>query len=383
MITITLTGRQPAYAEIAEQVRLGVAAGHLTVGERLESVRALAARLSVNPSTVAHAYRLLEAEGILRTNGRGGSVVAADANIAGLQALRAGRLRDLAERAAVDALAQGFTPDEIEAAFALQAAAWRDRRETAADNPIHRPLSTVRHSPPDRLCRFAGSHDLALEVLWMRAARADPPFTVTADYVGSLDGLLALLHDRTALAGCHLLDEETGEYNLPILRRIFPGQRLCVITVAERQQGLIVPPGNPRGLRSVADLAQPGVRIVNRQPGSGTRRLLDFHLRRLSIVPTSLAGYEQEATTHLAVAAAVAAGAADTGLGLLAAARSRGLDFIPVASERYDLVVLAEDRDRPALAALLDIVKSPTYHAIIAHLGGYDTTHAGDETLLY
>jgi molybdate-binding protein/DNA-binding transcriptional regulator YhcF (GntR family) len=388
MIKITLSGRQPAYLEIAEQVRLAVAEGRAGPGDRLAPVRALATELGINPSTVAHAYRLLEAEGIVSARGRGGSVVAADADAAGLQAQRAGRLRDLAERATVDALAQGYTPEEIEAAFALQAAMWRDRREGAEVNrETHNPHSEIRNPQsaihnPARLYHFAGSHDLALEALWMRAARADPPLTFTADYVGSLDGLLALLHGRAGLAGCHLLDEETGEYNVPILRRIFPREHLCVITVADRQQGLIVPPGNPHRLHSVGDLAQPGLRIINRQPGSGTRRLLDYQLRALGISPAHLAGYEDEVTTHLAVAAAVAMGAADAGLGLLAAARSRSLDFIPIASERYDLVLMAADRDQPPLSTLLAIVKEPAYQAVIANLGGYDVSRAGEEARL-
>jgi putative molybdopterin biosynthesis protein len=200
--------------------------------------------------------------------------------------------------------------------------------------------------------------------------------------VGSLDGLLALLHGDVGLSGAHILDEETGEYNLPILRRLFLGQSLCVITLVEREQGLIVPTGNPKGLREFADLRRPDVRFINRQPGSGTRTLLDLHLRRLGISPRALSDYEREAPTHLAVAAAVAEGTADVGLGLLAAARAFGLDFVPLARERYDLVLLAEDRSRPPLSWLLDLVSSPAFHAIASEIGGYSVTRSGQELII-
>ena len=172
----------------------------------------------------------------------------------------------------------------------------------------------------DRLCRFAGSHDLALEALWAHARREHSEVSFTASYVGSLDGLLALLHGEVALAGAHILDEETGEYNLPILRRLFPGGQLLAVTLAEREQGLIVARGNPKGIRSFADLARGDVRFVNRQAGSGTRTLSEHHLRRAGIAAASIAGFDRVVETHLAVASAVAEGSAadaDAGWGCM------------------------------------------------------------------
>jgi putative molybdopterin biosynthesis protein len=224
-----------------------------------------------------------------------------------------------------------------------------------------------------------GSHDLALEALWAQARRTNLDLAFTASYVGSLDGLLALLHGEALLAGTHILDEETGEYNLPILRRLFVGQQLSVVTLAEREQGLIVPRGNPQGLQSLADLASRGLRFVNRQPGSGTRTLLDYHLQRAQIPAQKITGYNSIAPTHMAVAAAVADGQADVGLGLVAAARAYGLGFVPVAHERYDLVLLAEDRRLAAISRLLEIIRQPDFRAVVAALGGYDTTHTGEE----
>jgi molybdate-binding protein/DNA-binding transcriptional regulator YhcF (GntR family) len=371
MLDIKLTKGQPEYAQIAEQVRLAVARGTLQPGDRLESVRELAARLGVNPSTIARAYRELEQAGVIETHGRRGTLVAARGDAIGLRAVRDARLRSLAERAVVEALAQGFGAEEIEAAFGLQLAAWREQ----LTRPAPRPAS----ESSERLCRFAGSHDLALEALWAHARREHNEIGLTANYVGSLDGLLALLHGEVALAGAHILDEETGEYNLPILSRLFPGGQVRTMTLAEREQGLIVASGNPKRIGSFADLARADVRFVNRQAGSGTRTLSEHHLRRAGIAAASVSGFDQVVATHLAVASAVAEGRADAGLGVYAAARAFGLDFVPVAMERYDLVFLVADRRRPPLSWLLDTVASPAFRAVIAELGGYDTAKTGQE----
>jgi len=371
MLDIKLTKGQPEYAQIAEQVRLAIARGLLQPGDRLEAVRELAARLGVNPSTVARAYRELEQAGVIETHGRRGTLVAARGDAIGLRAVRDARLRALAERAVVEALAQGFAAEEIEAAFGLQLAAWREQ--------LTRPAPRPATESSDRLCRFAGSHDLALEALWAHTRREHSEISFTASYIGSLDGLLALLHDEVALAGAHILDEETGEYNLPILRRLFPGGQLLTVTLAEREQGLIVARGNPKGIHNFADLACDDVRFVNRQAGSGTRTLSEHHLRRAGIAPASVMGFDRVVDTHLAVASAVAEGGADVGLGVYAAARAFGLDFVPVAKERYDLVLLAADRHRPPLSWLLDAVASPGFRSVVAELGGYDTAKIGQE----
>ncbi len=374
MMNITLTRGSPEYAQIVEQIRLAVARGTLRPGERLEPVRVLADRLGVNPSTVARAYRELEAAGVIQTAGRRGTIIAADSDSEALHDFGAARLRGLAERAVVAALAQGFTPDEIETAFGLQLAAWREQRGPRT------PAAAVR--APDRLTRFAGSHDLALEALWAQARQANPEVAFTASYVGSLDGLLALLHGEVGLAGAHILDEETGEYNLPILRRLFPGGQVCAVTLAEREQGLILAAGNPKRVHSLTDLARDDVRFVNRQPGSGTRTLLEHRLRLLGLAPAAITGHNGVAATHMAVAAAIAQGQADAGLGLRAAAQALGLDFLPVATERYDLICYAADRDQASLASLFDLLTSASFRGIIAHLNGYQSARTGEARIV-
>ena len=193
-----------------------------------------------------------------------------------------------------------------------------------------------------------GSHDLVLDLAASALRERDPRLTLVSSNVGSLGGLVALRDGLCHVAGSHLLDPATGEYTLPYLDRVLGPGAGVVIRLVHRQQGLLVAPGNPLGLAGVADLARPGVRYVNRQRGAGTRVLLDHELARRGIDPVDVDGYRREESTHLAVAAAVASGRADAGLGILAAARAFGLDFVPVADEPYDLVTTAADPGRRA-----------------------------------
>jgi molybdate-binding protein/DNA-binding transcriptional regulator YhcF (GntR family) len=375
VIHVDFSSDIPIYLQIGEQVRMAVAAGRLRPGDRLEPVRRLAAQLGVNVSTVARAYRLLEHVGVIETNRRRGSVIAAKVEDPELRALREQRLRSIMQRALVEVLAMGYRVEEAEAAFGLELAAWSQRRQ-----PQSRDAEP--EAAPTGAVLFAGSHDLALEALWARARREQPSLELSISYVGSLEGLVALWRGEANLAGAHLLDEESGEYNLPIVRRLFPGQSMCVVTLGERQQGLLVPPGNPRRLATWRDLAQPDLRFANRQPGSGTRSLLDLHLRREGILPGAIDGYAAALPTHLAVAAAVAEGRADVGLGLLAASRAYGLDFVPLVRERYDLILYDAHREQPPLRDLLGMVCSADFRAVVTELGGYETTRSGHEIRL-
>jgi len=180
-----------------------------------------------------------------------------------------------------------------------------------------------------------------------------------------------------------VLDEETGEYNLPILRRLWAGQPLCIVILAERQQGFLLPRATRAGWRRGADLAQPGLRFANRQPGSGTRTLLDYHLRREGISSSTIAGYQSVLPTHLAVAAAVAEGRADVGLGI--PRRSSDLSprlRAPGARALRSDPATPKDRDRAPLCHLLDMVRSAEFLAVVAELGGYDTHQSGREIQL-
>ncbi|HEX8967619.1 MAG TPA: molybdopterin biosynthesis protein, partial [Chloroflexota bacterium] len=182
-----------------------------------------------------------------------------------------------------------------------------------------------------------GSHDLALDLLSTALARRTPGASLASANVGSLGGLLALARGEAHLAGSHLLDERTGTYNISFIQRHLAERKIVLVHLTGRVQGLIVPRGNPRGITSLVDLAHPDVRFVNRQRGSGTRVLLDYELRKLGLEAGQIRGYEREQYTHLAVGADVASGAADVGLGILAAARALELDFVPLFNEQYQL----------------------------------------------
>ena len=222
-----------------------------------------------------------------------------------------------------------------------------------------------------------GSHDVALDVLADFLHRADPGASLTSAHVGSLGGLLALGRGEAHMAGVHLLDEATGEYNVPYVRQYLPGRAVVLVTLAHREQGLMVRPGNPKRIGSIADLARPEVRFVNRQRGAGTRLLLDYEMRRSGLAPYQICGYDREVYTHMATAAAVASGAADAGLGILAAARAMGLEFVPVARERFDLAVLEEHMASPPVRRVLDVLDRDEFRAAVAALGGYDLSATG------
>jgi putative molybdopterin biosynthesis protein len=222
-----------------------------------------------------------------------------------------------------------------------------------------------------------GSHDLVLDLAASALRERDPRLTLVSSNVGSLGGLVAVRDGLCHLAGSHLLDPATGEYTLPYLDRVLGPGAGAVIRLVHRQQGLLVAPGNPLGLTGVADLIRPGLRYVNRQRGAGTRVLLDHELTRCGVDPVDVEGYGREESTHLAVAAAVAAGRADTGLGIQAAARAFGLDFVPVAEEPYDLVTTDDTLADGVLDPLLDLIADPAFAASVEALGGYSTAETG------
>ena len=222
-----------------------------------------------------------------------------------------------------------------------------------------------------------GSHDLTLDLLASMLHRDNGVQSLSSANVGSLGGLVAVGRGEAHLAGTHLLDEDTGEYNLSYVRRYMQGVDVVVMNLVHRLQGLIVPKGNPKELSSLSDLAREDLAFVNRQRGSGTRMLLDFKLAEMGMTPEQVAGYDREEYTHLSVAAAVAGGRADFGLGILSAARAMGLDFVPLLSEQYDLVIPREHYDSDLLAPLLNLIRGDEFKSQVDALGGYDTSGTG------
>ncbi len=220
---------------------------------------------------------------------------------------------------------------------------------------------------------FSGSHDLALESISRQLAKH---LTLLSYPVGSLDGLINLRLGLCQISGAHLLDE-SGEYNTPTVRRLFPDRDMELITLAHRTQGWMVPAGNPRNIRGIIDLARPEVRFINRNPGSGTRLWLDAALRKAGIPSSAVRGYEQIADTHSRAASAVAGGQADVALGLQAAAHQYSLDFLPLFEERYDLVL--PRLQEQTLMPVLDYLQTADFRNELNSLTGYNPVHSGEQ----
>jgi putative molybdopterin biosynthesis protein len=223
-----------------------------------------------------------------------------------------------------------------------------------------------------------GSHDNALDLLANILKKRYPRLSLSSAHVGSMGGLMALKKGEAHLAGTHLLDEETGEYNIPFIKRFLSDKRTILINLVYREQGLLVLKGNPKNVKGFEDLTRDDVVFVNRQAGAGTRLLTDKCLRELGISPKEVRGYEREEYTHMGVASAVLTGVADTGLAILASAIALGLDFIPVAKERYDLAIPHEFFQTEMIQNLLKIIREDEeFKEMVVRLGGYDISDMG------
>jgi molybdate-binding protein/DNA-binding transcriptional regulator YhcF (GntR family) len=354
------------YRQITEHIRREIQSGVLKPGDRLPSVKQMAARWDCTVGTAQRAYQELARQGLVTSRpGQGTRVVGNwPASSAGGEPLRRLALVNRAETFLLETLTAGYTMEEVESAVRQALERW----QVAKSQPL--PV----HSGE---LRFAGSHDPVISWLAGHFHEIAPGFSLTCEFSGSLGGLLALAEGKVDVAGCHLLDEQSGDYNLPFVRRFFPSQRVALVTLAHRRLGLILPPGNPAGVSGLADLRERRLWLANRQPGSGTRVWLDQALRRLGIAPDDLAGYQEAWMTHSAVARQVAEGQADVGVGLEAAARSYGLDFIPLTHERYDLVLSEGGMQLLPARRLIDWLGSPEGRQAIEAHGGHDTRDTG------
>jgi molybdate-binding protein/DNA-binding XRE family transcriptional regulator len=219
--------------------------------------------------------------------------------------------------------------------------------------------------------------DTALGLLAERAERSTPGARYLWLEASSGAALAALESSTIHLAGAHLLDEESGDYNVPFVKRAFAERPMIVVTVAQIEEGLAVASGNPKRLRGVKDLARKGVRLVNRDPGAGARRLLDRLLAEAGVRGKSIDGYQRTAPGHLEAARMVAAGVADAAMVTCAAALALGLDFLPLASERFDLVLPKEWVGDSRVARLLETLASGEFRRELASIGGYATQRSG------
>lgn len=220
-----------------------------------------------------------------------------------------------------------------------------------------------------------GSHDMIIDVMNDMMAERFPGMNLSGTHVGSMGGLMALSRGETVIAPTHLLDEETGEYNISYIEKIFPGEDMALIKGVDRIQGIMVKKGNPLNIKGVEDLTRS--RYVNRQRGAGTRVLLDYKLKQAGISPDEINGYDKEAATHMAVAALVASDEIDAGMGIKPAADAMGLDFIEVGTEEYDFAIRQEDLELPHVKAFRQILQSEEFHRKLEKMGGYGWQQAG------
>jgi putative molybdopterin biosynthesis protein len=224
---------------------------------------------------------------------------------------------------------------------------------------------------------IAGSNDLALEFLIKNANLRRPSCTFSISNVGSLAGLIALKNGNCHIAASHLLDLETGEYNSSFIKKHFPELKTVLLNLAHREQGLIVKKGNLLGIKTIKHLANKKLTFVNRQEGSGTRILLDYRLRENGIDSSDIPGYSRIAYTHMEVALEVFSGSANAGIGIFAAARTLGLDFIPLANERFDLVIPMDNYETEPVRTLREVLNSEEFKSDVIKMGGYDIKDTG------
>ena len=364
--------KDPLHIQIVQQVRNLIAAEKIKPGDHLPPVRRLAEFLSVNQNTILKAYLLLEQEKVVVAHKRGGTIVTARNNDPNITIERQRRLADIVANDILKALSMGYSPEDIEANFFLQLARWREERSTSAP-----PEQTPAAAMEKNTIYIVGSHDMALNLLVDQTQRNNKKIKIKVTNAGSLGGLIALQEERAHLAGIHLLDEETGEYNYPYVKKVLPGREVAINHLAYRIQGLMFARGNPKNIKGIADLKRKDVVFVNRQKGAGTRVLLDIHLRQMGINPKEIKGYDKELDTHTAVGLEIAHGNADVALGIEAAARSCNLDFLPLFRERYDLVIPIANYRSELIAPLLKEVTSAEFKAVVDKAGGYDTSQTG------
>lgn len=248
-------------------------------------------------------------------------------------------------------------------------------RGTLSHNTL--PGDMASDTPDLPLLRFIGSHDPVVELLFEFLKHAATPIQASISFKGSMDGLIALYRREGDISGAHLWDEASQDYNISFVKHVIPGEAVCIVNLVQREQGFIVAPGNPLNLQTWKDITIEGLKLINRQKGSGTRLRLDAYLKSAKISSSQILGYDDEETTHSGVACLVASGQADVGVGVQAAAQRLGLGFIPLFQERYDLVCLGKTAKSPAWQQLLTVLRSPGFIQAIHQQKGYDTSLTG------
>ena len=352
------------YQQIAESIRADIIHGRLQPGDRLPSVRKMTKLWDCTPGTVQHAYQELAKQNLVTSRPGQGTHITDTALKEKITPLQQALLIHRAEAFLLEVLTAGYTISDIEQTFRLALDRWKAVEESAPA----RQQNTLR---------FVGSHDLAIDWVAENFGEFVPGATLKLHFSGSLGGLIALAENRAEIAGSHLWDEENQTYNTTFIRKLLPGKRVALVTLAHRRLGFITAPDNPLEIKRASDLTRPEVHFINRQTGSGTRVWLDIMLQKADIDPSQIKGYCTEKFTHSEIARAVAEGDANAGIGLEATALVFGLNFFPLTLERYDLVIPEENMAIPQIQDMIKWLSLPKTKQSIQDLGGYETKQTG------
>jgi putative molybdopterin biosynthesis protein len=236
-----------------------------------------------------------------------------------------------------------------------------------------RPLSSIKNT-----IVIVGSHDNTLDVLADQVRAGHDNITISSSHVGSMGGIMAIKKGGCHVAGTHLLDTDNDTYNVSYIKKYLSDVPVSLVNLVLRDQGLMVARGNPKNIKGIDDLCRDDIRFMNRQAGSGTRILLDYRLNQLKLDPKTVNGYDNEEYTHMSVAVAVLSGTVDVGLGIFAAAKALNLDFIPVVTEQYDLVVPERFIESENIRIFLETINGKEFKERVRGLGGYCTDKTGD-----
>ncbi|MCB0118200.1 MAG: GntR family transcriptional regulator [Anaerolineales bacterium] len=355
------------YRQIVEAIRDDILSGAIKPGSSLPPMRKMTKQWNCTTGTIMRAYQELAHQGLVVSHVGKGTNVVEYIPEQGQTPMRRAALFNRMEAFLLEIMTAGYSPDEVELSLRVALDRWR----TFSAQP--------EETPPDVL-RFVGSHDPSLALIASQYHENNPELSLHLSFTGSLGGLIALAEKKADLAGCHLWDENTDTYNEPFIRKLLPGQKVAMLTLAHRRVGLIVPAGNPLGIDSLKSLTKAGAHFVNRQQGSGTRVWLDAQLRSLKINSSGILGYDEEKMTHSEVARTISKGQANVGVGVETAALSFGLDFKPLTTERYDLIIPFENWGDKSIQILKRSLGTKQTKSVINNLGGYDTTQTGTVT---
>lgn len=352
------------YLRVADALRRDIASGIYKKGDPLPPIRSLAQVWQCTIGTIQRAVRELESDGLISSH------IGTRTRVTGVvltgpgESLQRANLIHQAEKFILESVTAGFSTGEIEDAFRVALHRWRS-------------VDLAQNTTQSRTLLFSGSHDLAVAWLATHFNEIAPGYSLRLKFSGSLSGVTTFQQGEADIAGTHLLDESSGTYNLTVIQELMPAEKIALVTLSHRRIGFMVKPGNPKNIIGVQDLVRSNIRFINRQKGSGTRVLLDSLLRENGIDKLRIIGYEEELTKHSDIATAVSESRADTGIGLEAAARAYGLEFIFITLERYDLLIREKDIALRPCKELLEFLKNREFHQLLERLGGYDSHESG------